>query len=436
MTTNFISKGIDMIQKAVSVDETNDAEKYEEAFSLYCQGIQYLIVGLKYEKNTQIINSVKSKISKYIKRAEELKVVLSQPKKPKKEPKKIAKEHLNGDEDDDVIKLRAGLGSSILMEKPDVAWSDVAGLLKAKALLKEAVVLPIKFPQLFIGNRKPWKGILLYGPPGTGKSYLAKAVATEANNSTFFSVSASDLISKYVGESEKLIKYLFTIAKEKKPSIIFIDEIDSLATKRSDNEQDSTRRVKTELLLQMQSAEDGVLILGATNCPWDLDSGVRRRFAKRIYIALPNPSARAEIFRIHIGSGPDIDVSEMDLHVLAQRTSGFSGSDVAGVCQDALMEPLRTLLISTHFKKVCYVKDEDGMDDNGGDYMWVPCSSGDPNGIKRNFMEFGSEEQDKIKCEPLKLSHFLRVLQNVKPSVGRNDILRNFQWTEQYGQKG
>ncbi|ETO11263.1 hypothetical protein RFI_26113 [Reticulomyxa filosa] len=101
------------------------------------------------------------------------------------------------------------------MEKPNVKWDDVAGLETAKQLLKEAVILPIKFPQLFTGNRKPWEGILLYGPPGTGKSYLAKAVATEANNSTFFSVSSSDLVSKYVGESEKLVKQLFEMVNLK-----------------------------------------------------------------------------------------------------------------------------------------------------------------------------------------------------------------------------
>lgn len=113
---------------------------------------------------------------------------------------------------------------TIVMSRPNVQWSD------AKSLLKEAVILPMRFPHIFVGKRRPWEGILLYGPPGTGKSYLAKAVASEANNSTFFSVSSSDLVSKYVGESEKLIKNLFSLARAKKPSIIFIDEIDSLAS--------------------------------------------------------------------------------------------------------------------------------------------------------------------------------------------------------------
>merc|ERR1712176_1371826 len=164
--------------------------------------------------------------------------------------------------------MQSKLSDAIVVEKPNIKWSDVAGLEAAKEALKEAVILPIKFPHLFTGNRKPWKGILLFGPPGTGKSYLAKAVATEANNSTFFSVSSSNLVSKYVGESEKLVKNLFAMARQKKPSIVFIDEVDSLASKRGDNEQDNTRRIKTEFLVQMQGVgkdTKGVLTLGATN---------------------------------------------------------------------------------------------------------------------------------------------------------------------------
>lgn len=114
---------------------------------------------------------------------------------------------------------------------PQVPWDAVAGLETAKNALKEAVIMPQQYPQLFRGERKPWRGILLYGPPGTGKSYLAKALATEAR-CTFFSVSSSDLVSKWVGESEKLVRNLFELARENKPSIIFIDEIDSLCSER------------------------------------------------------------------------------------------------------------------------------------------------------------------------------------------------------------
>lgn len=126
-----------------------------------------------------------------------------------------------GDGDAEAAKLKGALASTISMEKPNVKWDDVAGLEGAKEALKEAVILPYRFPQLFTGKRKPWKGILLYGPPGTGKSYLAKAVATEAD-ATFFSVSSSDLVSKWQGESERLVRNLFDMAREKKPSIVFI----------------------------------------------------------------------------------------------------------------------------------------------------------------------------------------------------------------------
>merc|ERR1719489_644288 len=202
---------------------------------------------------------------------------------------------------------------AIVAEKPNIKWDDVAGLEGAKDALKGAVIMPIKFPHLFTGNRTAWRGILLYGPPGTGKTYLAKAVATEANNSTFFSVSSSDLVSKWLGESEKLVKNLFEMAREQKPSIIFIDEIDSLTSSRSDNESESARRIKTEFLVQMQGVgndNDGILVLGATNIPWVLDSAIRRRFEKRIYIPLPEAHARADLFKLNLGNTPHMLTEE------------------------------------------------------------------------------------------------------------------------------
>ena len=155
-----------------------------------------------------------------------------------------------GSNENEEAKLQDALSSAIVREKPNVKWTDVAGLEQAKASLQEAVILPTKFPQLFTGERKPWRGILLYGPPGTGKSYLAKACATEAEG-TFFSISSSDLVSKWLGESERLVKQLFKLARENKPAIIFIDEIDSLCGSRSEGENETSRRIKTEFLVQM-----------------------------------------------------------------------------------------------------------------------------------------------------------------------------------------
>merc|ERR1712076_197930 len=199
-----------------------------------------------------------------------------------------------------------------------------------KDSLKETVILPVRFPQLFTGKRKPFKGILLYGPPGTGKSYLAKAVATEAD-STFFSISSADLISKWQGESERLVRNLFELARESpgKNSIIFIDEIDSLCGSRSEGESDSSRRIKTEFLVQMQgvgNSMDGVLVLGATNVPWELDNAIRRRFQKRIYISLPDATARAGIFK-NKGAKTKNNLTDDDWVTLGNEAEGYSGSD-------------------------------------------------------------------------------------------------------------
>jgi len=169
----------------------------------------------------------------------------------------------------------------------------------------------------------------MYGPPGTGKSFLAKVTAGECK-STFFSVSSADLISKYMGESERLVRTLFQMARERKPSIIFIDEVDSMCGSRSEGENDATRRVKTEFMTQMQGVgndNDQVLVLGATNVPWELDQAIRRRFQKRIYIPLPEAEARSGIFKNRINDTP-ASVTDDDYKQLGMMSEGYSGSDL------------------------------------------------------------------------------------------------------------
>lgn len=233
--------------------------------------------------------------------------------------------------------------NEVIIQGDEVHWSDVAGLDPAKKALKEAVVYPFLRPDLFMGLREPARGMLLFGPPGTGKTMLARAVATESK-STFFAISASSLTSKWHGESEKLVRALFAIAKRLAPSIIFVDEIDSLLGSRGGSggsEHEASRRSKTEFLIQwsdLQKAAAGskdkeskageasgdptrVLVLAATNMPWDIDEAARRRFVRRQYIPLPEAQTREAQIRTLLGH-QKLGLSDEDIEVLVQVTEG------------------------------------------------------------------------------------------------------------------
>ncbi|TVU35503.1 hypothetical protein EJB05_17396 [Eragrostis curvula] len=301
--------------------------------------------------------------------------------------------------------LAAMLERDVLDSTPGVRWDDVAGLSEAKRLLEEAVVLPLWMPEYFQGIRRPWKGVLMFGPPGTGKTLLAKAVATECGT-TFFNVSSATLASKWRGESERMVRCLFDLARAYAPSTIFIDEIDSLCTSRgASGEHESSRRVKSELLVQIDgvnnssTTEDGqpkiVMVLAATNFPWDIDEALRRRLEKRIYIPLPDFESRKALININLRTvqiAADVNIDEV-----ARKTEGYSGDDLTNVCRDASMNGMR--------RKIA--------------------------GKTRDEIKNMSKED--IAKDPVAMCDFVEALVKVQKSVSPADIEKHEKWMAEFG---
>lgn len=444
--SRFLPTAIETVKKAIAKD---DEKQYEEAFNLYQAALERFVTAMKYEKNPSRKKVLAKRIDGYMKRAEQLRVYLDKVEKQEEEasaasPAAVAdggaKKDGAGKEDEYQSKLYAQLSEIVVADKPNVPWNKVAGLEAAKAALQEAVILPMRFPSLFQGNRKPWSGILLYGPPGTGKSYLAAAVATECD-ATFLNVASSNLVSKWQGESEKLVKTMFQMAREKGPSVIFIDEIDSLCSARGSGENESSRRIKTEFLIQMQGVgktREGLLVLGATNVPWEIDSAMRRRFEKRIYIPLPSRYARAYMFHLNLGDTPHdlgeftwelVDPQNPDgerrctnqiFNELADATEGFSGSDISVVVREAMMDPVRECQRSKHFRQDQFGK-------------WHPCLAHDEGSVAMTLLDI---KGDNLAVPQVMRRHFESALTRSHTSVGVDELTKYTEWTEEFGEEG
>nr|CCD15819.1 unnamed protein product [Trypanosoma congolense IL3000] len=294
-----------------------------------------------------------------------------------------------------------------------IGWDDIAGLEHAKRSVEEAVVWPLRRPDLFVGLRDPPRGLLLFGPPGTGKTMIARAIANRAQ-CTFLNISASSVMSKWMGDGEKLVRCLFAVATVKQPSVIFIDEVDSLLSTRSEGEMDAVRRVKTEFLVQLDGVGtnqgDRVLLIGATNRPDELDEAARRRMEKRLYIPLPHTPARIELIRRLLNtmveqyaqqrekankSPGDFSslvhaIDEESIVEIANATDGYSGADIKQLCREAAMCPLREVTM-----KLTDVSLSD--------------------------------------LRPIQREDFLQALRHIRPSVGAAEVQRYVEWNKQFG---
>ncbi|XP_050053614.1 fidgetin-like protein 1 isoform X2 [Aphis gossypii] len=274
-----------------------------------------------------------------------------------------------------------------------ITWDDISGLEFAKNTIQESVIWPLLRPDIFKGIRRPPKGILLFGPPGTGKTLIGKCIASQSN-STFFSISASTITSKWIGEGEKSVRALFAVARCHQPAVIFIDEIDSLLCQRSEQEHESSRKIKTEFLIQLDGAgtsdDDRILIIGATNRPQELDEAARRRLVKKLYIRLPDQQARKDMIKKLVGSENHVLLDD-DLEKIASLSSGYSGADMKSLCQEASLGPIRSM----------------------------------------TFDMINKIEADQVR--PINLQDFLSALKIVMPSVSSEDLNHYVTWNDKFG---
>ncbi|KAL6549438.1 hypothetical protein OROHE_008555 [Orobanche hederae] len=313
-------------------------------------------------------------------------------KKSSKDPKDLAKGYYE----------RSFISAVISPREIGVKFDDVGALEDVKAALNELVLLPMKKPDLFSrGNLlRPCKGMLLFGPPGTGKTLIAKALATEAG-ANFINVAPSNLTSKWHGDEEQLVKALFSYASKLAPVIIFVDEVDALLGARNSCEHEATRRMRNEFM----AAWDGltskesqrILILGATNRPFDLDDAIIRRMPRRVYVDLPDAKNRSKILKILLAQ--ETLESGFSLEQLAAATEGYSGSDLKNLCVAAAYKPVQEIL-----------KEESKIDTIDGAQA----------------------------LRPLKLDDFIRSKAKVGASVAYNttSLIQLRKWNEQYGEGG
>ncbi|OMJ28870.1 Fidgetin-like protein 1 [Smittium culicis] len=285
--------------------------------------------------------------------------------------------------------------NEIMANLPTVEWDDIAGLEHAKKTIMEIVVWPMLRPDLFNGLRGPAKGLLLFGPPGTGKTLIGRCIASQSS-ATFFSISCSSLTSKWVGEGEKMVRALFAVARAKQPSVVFIDEIDSLLSQRSDGENEATRRIKTEFLVQFDGVgttgeEDRILVIGATNRPQEIDEAARRRFTKRLYIPLPEKGGRKAIVT-NLLRKQSHSLTDAQIDQISELTDGYSGSDMNGLCREAALGPIRS------------ISDIRNVDLND--------------------------------VEPVNYEHFVVALKQIRASVSSTDLDFYIDWDSKFGSMG
>ncbi|KEG15313.1 vacuolar transport protein 4A [Trypanosoma grayi] len=317
-------------------------------------------------------------------------------------------------------------GGSITTSTSSVRWADIVGCEDAIAALKQATILPLQFPHLFQGPRRFSRRILLYGPPGTGKTLLAAAAAT-GYGAPLLTISSADILSKWIGESERQVRRVFDAATRPPRCILFLDEVDAICSVRgAAGESEASRRVKTELLLRMQSLNsDRITIIAATNMPWELDSAFRRRFDHLIFVGLPSPSARRQLFALEL-QHVSHTLSDEDVEWLVNSTEGYSASDIRHVAQHAAMEPVHQITQTEYVKPVpaagvAATERTDGI-------CYISCSEADENALPLHSIPAAELHVPKV-CR----RDFETALRGFPPTVSNEEMLKFTHWRSREG---
>lgn len=416
------------------------ANRLREALDKFVSAIRYFDHALTYDKglSKKSRELIARKVDEYLQVAEEIKGVLTEADADAR-AQQAARGPPGGGlalqqsrRDPTAGAESAAASGTRLAEPPATRWSDVAGLAHVKRALDDAVVVPERLPHLFgaAHGRQAAAGILLYGPPGTGKTLVARALAGESGRA-FFAVSTADIIDKYVGESEQKLRALFEEARAARPSIIFIDEIETLCRARGGdrNASEASQNVVSEFLRQLDgvgTSMEGVLLLGATNLPETLDSAMRRRFTQRIYVPLPDAATRGAILRAKLARVPSA-VDAAALADLVARTEGYSAADLAAVVQHALAHTLHVVTDATHFAPA--PAPTNTATDAEADW-WRPCSPGDPDAVERAYTDVPG---GRIVEPPLTGAHLAQALSEIRPNVTVEECAKYEMFATQYG---
>lgn len=435
MSTPSFTQGCKAAKEADAADR---AGRYGDAAELYIKALSHLRLALLYEADEDDKRAISLHTRAYMQRVERLQeLCASEPRESQRTGAPLLKRVESttsaistADECTEREQLCEAMEREGRVQAPPVKFSDVVGLETVKELLRMNVVLPRTRPDLFTGNRHAIRSLLLYGPSGVGKTHIVRALANECGVA-FFSFSAAQLQGMYVGESEKHVQAIFDVARRNRPCILFLDEMDALATSRESAHASGGHGAKltTQLLVEMdglaQNLQD-VLIVATSNLPWDMDTAILSRFARQLYIPLPSSYDRYEMLRHQLSQNAD-DVGEpptkAELLELASQLELYSGRDVAKLIDVAYQDTLRSVVNATHFRRVARA---DGV------VVEVPCGC-DAEGARQSTLDQLGDSAIGMAHPTLQQLEHARL--SVKPTVDLVQLEQFKQWTLEHGEQ-